>query len=190
MDMDQEYILLSGKKELDIYVNPQRQTILRQMQIVGVPMTAKQISDQVGVSASSVQHHIRLLCELGIVEKSHTEQIHGITATYFRALPKTVRIGSFVADECSNQRVAMMQAQLNSTFSGFLNYCGHQSEQSIGQTQFGDMLTGILHLRKEEAKELYALITGFLKTHEPVAEQAQAWEYALIAYPVEESKHA
>ena len=56
-----EPIILSGKKELDIYVNPQRQNILRCMQIKGEPMTAKQIADQVGISASSVQHHIRLL---------------------------------------------------------------------------------------------------------------------------------
>ena len=43
-----EPIILSGKKELDIYVNPQRQNILRCMQIKGEPMTAKQIADQVG----------------------------------------------------------------------------------------------------------------------------------------------
>lgn len=65
-----EYIILSGKKELDIYVNPQRQNILRCMQIKGEPMTPKQIADQVGISASSVQRHIRLLKELGIVEQS------------------------------------------------------------------------------------------------------------------------
>jgi predicted ArsR family transcriptional regulator len=45
--------------------------------IAGVPMTAKQIADKIGISASSVQHHIRLLAELGIVEQSHIEQITG-----------------------------------------------------------------------------------------------------------------
>ena len=94
-----EPIVLTGKKELDIYVNPQRQNILRCMQIAGVPMSAKQIADQVGISASSVQRHIRLLRELGIVEQSHTEQIHGITATYFRVLPRNVRIGGLKDDD-------------------------------------------------------------------------------------------
>ena len=185
-----ETIELTGKKELDIYVNPQRQNLLRCMQIAGVPMTAKQIADRIGISASSVQHHIRLLCELGIVAQSHTEQIHGITATYFRALPKTVRIGSFTEDEHSNQRIALMQANLNRIFTGFLSYCADSNEESIGSSQFGDMLSGIVHLRQEEAKELYALITDFLEKHEPLSEHASAWEYALIAYPVGENKHA
>jgi DNA-binding transcriptional regulator GbsR (MarR family) len=185
-----EPIVLTGKKELDIYVNPQRQNILRQMQIAGTPMTAKQIADLVGISASSVQHHIRLLCELGIVEQSHTEQIHGITATYFRVLPRTVRIGSFVADECGNQRVAIMQSSLNSIFTNFLRYCAKTGEPRPGEPQFGDMLSGISHLRDDEASELYALICDFLQAHETVAEHTTAWEYALIAYPVEASRNA
>jgi DNA-binding transcriptional regulator GbsR (MarR family) len=185
-----EPIVLTGKKELDIYVNTQRQNILRQMQIVGIPMSAKQIADLVGISASSVQHHIRLLCELGIVEQSHTQQIHGITATYFRVLPRTVRIGILVADDCSNQRVAVMQANLNRVFTGFLTYCAKTSEESVGFSQFGDMLSGISHLRDDEAKALYVLITDFLQAHETVAERTSAWEYALIAYPVEGEPHA
>ena len=183
-------IVLTGKKELDIYVNPQRQNILRLMQIHGEPMTAKQIADQIGISASSVQHHIRLLMELGIVEQSHTEQIHGITATFFRALPKTVQIGSLMADEHSNQRIALMQANLSGTFNRFLDYCAATSEQTIGETQFGDMLSGITHLRPDEAKQLYALIADFLQAHETIAENTSPWEYALIAYPVLEKPHA
>ena len=183
-------IVLTGKKELDIYVNPQRQNILRLMQIHGEPMTAKQIADRVGISASSVQHHIRLLRELGVVEQSHTEQIHGITATYFRVLPVNVRIGSFFADEHSNQRVALMQGNLNSAFTGFLDYCAASRGAEAGDQQFGDLLHGITHLKHDEAKQLYQIITDFLQAHESPAEQTSAWEYALIAYPVEEEKHA
>ena len=185
-----ETIVLTGKKELDIYVNPQRQNILRLMQISGVPMTAKQLADQVGISASSVQHHIRLLIELGIVEPSHTEQIHGITATYFRVLPKTVQIGSLMADEYSNQRIALMQANLTRTFSGFLQYCSGTSEATIGDQQFGDLLSGITHLKPEEAKALYSMIADFLQAHEEASQNTSAWEYALIAYPVSEKPHA
>jgi DNA-binding transcriptional regulator GbsR (MarR family) len=185
-----ETIVLSGKKELDIYMNPQRQNILRQMQIVGEPMTAKQIADQIGISASSVQHHIRLLAELGIVEQSHTAQIHGITATYFRALPKTVQIGSLMADEHSNQRVALMQANLNGTFNRFVDYCAASSAETIGENQFGDLLSGITHLNPDEAKALYALLAHFLQAHEAASEGSSAWEYALLAYPVSEKSHA
>jgi len=185
-----ETIVLTGKKELDIYMNPQRQNILRCMQIHGTPMTAKQIADQIGISASSVQHHIRLLKELGLVEQSHTEQIHGITATYFRVLPVNVRIGSFMADEYSNQRIALLQTSLNSVFNGFVDYCGTAPAPTDRAVQFGDMLSGITHLKPEEATELYAMIGAFLEAHEIPAEHTSAWEYALIAYPAREKPHA
>ena len=185
-----ETIVLSGKKELDIYMNPQRQNILRQIQIAGEPMTAKQIADQIGISASSVQHHIRLLAELGIVEQSHTAQIHGITATYFRAVPKTVQIGSLTPDEHSNQRVALMQANLNGTFNRFVDYCAASSAETIGDGQFGDLLSGVVHLKPDEAKALYALIANFLQTHEGTSDGTSAWEYALLAYPVSVKPHA
>ena len=60
-----EKIILSGKRELDIYVNPQRQNLLRCMRIASIPLTPKGIADRIGVSASSVQHHIRKLLEIG-----------------------------------------------------------------------------------------------------------------------------
>jgi DNA-binding transcriptional ArsR family regulator len=182
-------IVLTGKKELDIYVNPQRQNILRCMQISGEPMTAKQIADHVGVSASSVQHHIRLLRELGLVEQSHTEQIHGITATYFRLLPRNVRIGGLKDDGEDNLRIALMQADVSRRFAGFLAYCEALGDHISDDTQFGDMLSGITHLKQSEARDLYQMIRSFLDTHECRAEDTSAWEYTIIAYPVEQAKH-
>ena len=184
-----ETIVLSGKKELDIYMNPQRLNILWQMRVAGVPMSAKQIADRVGISASSVQHHIRLLVELGIVEQSHTALIHGITTTYFHALPKTVQIGSLMADEHTNQRIALMQANLNGIFNRFVDYCAVSSAETIGDYQFGDMISGITHLTPSEAKELYQMIRSFLGAHENRNSGTEAWEFAIIAYPVGQDQH-
>jgi DNA-binding transcriptional ArsR family regulator len=182
-------IELTGKKELDIYVNPQRQNLLRCMQVAGVPMTAKQIADQIGISASSVQHHIRLLRELGLVDQSHTEQIHGITATYYRVLPKTVNIGGLIEDGNQGQRIALMQADLSRTFSGFLSYGAALAENADAGRQHGDLLSGIVHLGRDEAKELYAMIRAFLDAHMESTPGGDAWEYALIAYPLESGEH-
>ena len=179
-----ETIVLSGKRELDIYVNPQRQNILRLMQIAGVPMTAKQIADQVGISASSVQRHIRLLGELGIVEQSHTEQIHGITATYFRVLPKNIRVGGLRDDGENNQRIALMQADISQRFAGFLAYCQALGARISDEDRFGDMISGITYIKPSEAKELYQMIRSFLDAHECRSADSDAWEFAIIAYPV------
>jgi len=183
-------IVLSGKRELDIYMNPQRQNLIRCMQISGAPMTPKQISARLGISASSVQHHLGQLMELGLVELDHTEQIHGITASYYRVLPKNIQIGSLVDDELKHQRLALMQASLSSIFSGFATYCAEHSEATLGPEQHGDMLTGITHLSPAEATELYGLIRAFLDAHEEGAEGTVPWEYALIAYPAAEKPHA
>ena len=184
-------IVLSGKKELDIYINPQRQKLLRCMKIAGVPMTPKQLSDQLGISASSVQHHIKKLVELGIVELSHTEQIRGITASYYKVLPKTISIGGQIADENDDQRLAIMQNSMNSIFSSFTEYCKSNRARMEQDVQHGDMLSGILRLGREEAKELYGMIRDFLDSHEQTESKDGApWEYALIAYPVTEEKDA
>ena len=182
-------IVLTGKKELDIYVNPQRQNLLRRMRISGVPMTPKQLADQMGISASAVQHHIKLLTDLGVVELHHTERIHGITARFYSVPPKTICIGSLLNDEYRDQRVALMQADLSRTFSGFTTYC-EQAPAHADQRQYGDMLSGVVHLEEAEAKELYAMIRAFLKEHEQTDKSGAAWEYALVAYPVSEEAHA
>lgn len=183
-------IVLSGKRELDIYMNPQRQNLIRCMQISGVPMTPKQLSNQIGVSASSVQHHLNQLIELGLVELDHTESIHGITASYYRILPKTVQIGSLVDDGLSHIRLALMQADIARIFAGYSDYCQTNPLSAATPEQFGDMLTGISHLTPVEATELYGLIRAFLDAHEVGASGTSPWEYALIAYPVSEKPHA
>ena len=183
-------IVLSGKRELDIYMNPQRQNMIRCMQIAGVPMTPKQLSNQIGVSASSVQHHLLQLIALGLVELDHTESIHGITASYYRILPKTVQIGSLANDGLSHQRLALMQAHIARIFSGYTNYCLANPQAAAGPEQFGDMLTGISHLAPAEATELYGMIRAFLAAHEESDSGTTPWEYALIAYPAAEKPHA
>lgn len=184
-------IVLSGKKELDIYINPQRQNLLRCMRIAGVPMTPKQIADRIGISPSSVQHHIRKLVELGIVELSHTELIRGITAKYYHVLPKTVSIGLMVEDETREDRFVLMQNALSTVFSSFAEYCRKAPANITDEgEQHGDMLSGIINLEREEAKELYGVIRSFLAAHEHKGKAGTAWEYALIAYPVAEAEDA
>lgn len=54
-----EKITLSTKKELEIYMNPVRQKLLRLLGRSKIPMTPKQLSEKLEISPSSVQHHIK-----------------------------------------------------------------------------------------------------------------------------------
>jgi hypothetical protein len=52
------------------------------------------------------------------------------------------------------------------------------------------MLSGVIHLTREEAKELYGVIRTFLDSREEKKEDTTPWEFTLIAYPVAEVKDA
>lgn len=184
-----DVVVLSGKKEMDIYINPQRQKLIRCMRLAKAPQTPKQLADQMGISASAVQHHLKKLGELGLVEVSHTELIHGITASYYKLLPKTVSIGGtmggLIQDEYAEQRFALMQNSVSAVFEGFARYCKN-ADKSNSHTEHGDILSGIIYLAPQEAKELNGIIRAYLDAHETAKEDCEPWEYALITYPVQE----
>ena len=181
-----EPIVLRTKQELDIYINPQRQNILRHMRIAGEPMTPKQLADRIGISASSVQHHIGRLLAIGVVELRRTEIIHGILARYYGLVPRMISIGLGANPDQLPQRIAVLQNAAAQAFAGFADYCAADYPQAEPGAPIGDMLYGILHLEPEQAKELLTLVHRFIQAHEAKTERSSAWEYAMIAYPVRE----
>lgn len=78
---------ITTRKQLDIYMNPQRQRLLHEMQLIVRPATCKELADAMGISASSVTHHMKKLEELGLVELDHTEVVRGINARYGGLFP-------------------------------------------------------------------------------------------------------
>ena len=88
-----ETVDLNTREKQNAFMNPARQDILRLLQLAGRPMTPKELSDKMGISASSVTFHIKKLVDLGVVALDHTENIRGITARYYKALNVAVRLG-------------------------------------------------------------------------------------------------
>ena len=185
-----ETILLAGKKELDIYINPQRQQLLRTLTLHGQPMTPKQISVYMGISASAVQHHIRKLVELGVVEQTHTESIRGIMAHYYRAKAVMVRIGCEAGDAAQPQRMALIQNGVNSVLNGYLQYVANATPTVAAPDALGDVLWGVARLLPQDAAKLMSLIRDFVAKQDATLATGDVWEYALIAYPVAEDAHA
>ena len=185
-----EPVVLREKKDLDIYINPQRQRLLRLMTVEGHPMTPKQLSDEMGISPSSVQHHLNRLAELGLVAVDHTENVRGITAHYYIAVPRVVSVGCVQQDENTPQRLALIQSGVNRVFQGVIDYYHTLKPEELGKPDMGDVLWGIARLRPEEAEQLFSIIHRFLQKHEGTAKDGDPWEYALIAYPVKEEPHA
>ena len=47
----------------------------------------------------------------------------------------------------------------------------------------GDFTSGVVHLSKKDAEELYHLILDFTDTHSVPGEDTIPWEFGLVAYP-------
>ncbi len=162
---------------MEIYMHPKRQQILHELSVQG-PMTAKMLSSELDMTPSSAKHHLLRLQELGVVEVDHTQLIHGITATYFRKVAITISF-STLAEE--NKVVA-------SNFATKQVYDRFYEKERKGFDENGhflaDQLSGVIHLREDEADELYKLIRSFLDDHEGREKGTVPFSYALVAYHV------
>ncbi len=178
-------ISFSTKEELNIYMSPQRQQLLRVMHINGRPMTAKMLADKLCISASSASHHISKLMQLKLIEEDHTEVINGITAKYFRLADVTVSVGIHKDDGLFDEKNALVQNFLQNTLNGLLR--GKEYARSIGipeddMKNLGDCIGGVVHLKPEDAQALLELIRKFTDEHEAYSEGTEPWEFAVIFY--------
>ncbi len=181
-----DLILLSTEKELRIFMLPLRQKIIRYMRITGKPVTAKQIADELCITPSSAQHHIKKLKEIGVVEFDHNETINGIVANYMKLTSKTISIGLSADDELSDQRNILSKNMIFNVYKGFQENLekarSNKTVEKILDNNLGDMLSGVVHLSEEKSEELFKLINKFISENEVAGENTHPWEYAMIAY--------
>lgn len=184
-------VALTSKKELDIYMSPMRQRLLRQISIAGTPMTPKMLADKLQISASGVQHHIKKLMLLGLIELDHTEIINGITASFYKPAQVTVQIGLSQSDALAEQREVLIQDSIAQVYDGFrkqmkkrISVQGDKDTESL--QKWGDILSGVVHLDEQQSDELMKLVTEFIHQHAVPTGDSCPWEYVIIAYNAEE----
>lgn len=184
-------ITLTTREELNIYMSPVRQQLLRELSISKDPMTPKALSDKLKISASSVQHHIKKLMSLGLIELDHTEIINGITASFYKKAQVLVQVGLDKSDDLSLQRFALIQDSIAQVYDGFcrqmkkrMSLQGNNDIESI--QKWGDILSGVAHLNEQESDGLMKLIVSFLEEHSRPTTGSTPWEYAIIAYKAED----
>ncbi len=177
-------ITLKSEKELRIYSLPLRQKILREMQLLGRPVTAKEIADRLEITPSAAQHHLKQLMSIGLVEPDHTETVHGIQARYLRLAQVTVSIGQQYKDTLAPMRDETVKAGLITALNGFMRTVERNREKPESENihKLNDIVTGIVHLTPKEADDFYQLVTGFLDSHTVAGPDTKPWEVALLAY--------
>lgn len=186
-------ITLTTKEELNIYMSPTRQQLLRQLSIANAPMTPKMLSEKLSISASGVQHHIKKLMSLGLIELDHTEVINGITASFYKPTQVTVQIGLARDDGLAQQREVLVQDIIAQVLDGFRTNMKKRA-QITGESdpaklkKWGDILSGIAYLNDEESSELIENIEDFIEQHSKPEAGRNPWEFAIIAFKTEEAE--
>ena len=180
MDM----ITLQTKEQLDIFMNPQRQRLLRIMDRSAAPRTPKDLSLELGVSPSSVQHHLKKLESIGLVCLDHTADIHGITARYYAAVKAIIHIGAEEDDSLSDARglalKMVVEGVLDDAVTDLLG------PASGGHT--GDVVTGVAHISPEQRAELQKMIRRFIEENSIPSDGTEPWEFALTYHRAEDRK--
>lgn len=180
-----EIINLDTREKQNAFMNSARQDILRLLQLAGRPMTPKELSDKMGISASSVTFHIKKLVELGVVALDHTEQIRGITARYYRPLNVSVRLGLLAPGGDGAAQDMFLHRTVEQVLAGVQGLKRLAEEKALGEEDMmglGDMHSGVVYLTREEAVELQRRMMEFLHEKEALRPGAQAYEYVLMAY--------
>lgn len=183
--MDHKIIRLVTREELNIYMSPVRQELLRALRLGDGPMTPKALADKIKVSPSSVQHHLKKLLSLGVVEVDHQELINGITATYYRETLATVQVGLGRGDALQEEREAIATDMVGRVLQGFFKLTRSAPPgMSVEELeQYGILANGVLSLSPNEREELMKLVNQYLLHHgTPNPNQGERWEYVVLAY--------
>lgn len=175
-------IALTTREQIDIYMNPQRQRILKVMDLYAVPVTSKQISLKLGISSAAVTHHLKKLEELGVVALDHTAMVHGIQAKYYVHVPVNVNFGSDKHDDIEVEKGVLSDYLINETWKGFKQHLSLVKDKN-NSCQMGDASCGIVYLTKEDAMELKSIIQEFYKKHAAPGPDTTPWETAVVFFP-------
>lgn len=185
-----ETILLDTEEKLKIYSYPLRQRILRTMRVEGVPLTSKKIADILGLSPSSARHHLLKLQKIGLVRHDHYEMVNGIRADYLKVVDATVSFGIQMDDDLYGKREQTMRQLLADIVQRFFSSIPRLRSQKaeVPESFKGDLVTGIIHLREDDAKQFHTLVRTFLDEHEVKDGQGQkVWEFAFLMYETQRS---
>jgi DNA-binding transcriptional ArsR family regulator len=168
---------LKDDNQLQIFMHPKRQDILHLLSVEG-PATAKMVSDALAMTPSSAKHHLLKLQGLGVVEEDHTRLIHGIKATYYRKAEVAVSFG-----ELDQQKQRLVSDFVSHRIQNDL-YAKPRTHQDEDGHFAADQLSGLVHLSREQADQVYQLIRSFVEEHEQKIQGTEAYVYSLVAYRV------
>ena len=185
-------IILDTPEKNKIYMNPQRQRLIRLMQVSGEAMTPKQLSNELGISPSAATAHIKKLESLGVLRLDHTKKINGITAKYYALedVNISLKTNEQQDDSVVNEQEVFLNYMMNENWQGFLEYKRNlwargEKNTDVPAPVTGDVISSVAFLTDEDAAELKNYIIDFLAAHADKQPNTKPWSTTLLAYPVD-----
>lgn len=154
--MDTEKIL-KNPEEIKIFMDNKRREIFRILFHRKIPMTSKQIADEMQLNASTVHFHTNKLLSIGVLKISHTEIINGIVAKYLEPTATQIIIDAS-SDSVNliskvNNKIAVEADKLfNQAKIDFMDNC-HIENNNPKRINYSE-----LYLTKEEFIKFNSLI--------------------------------
>lgn len=105
--MARRSIVLEERKQIKIFTNPVRQEMIRLLRLSEVPLTAKDLADRLYLSPAAVQHHLKKLEEIGVVEVDHHARAGDMEVTYYRDADVEVQLQMGRNDGFQGEREAL-----------------------------------------------------------------------------------
>lgn len=179
--MSDNKISLTSEREIRIFTDPLRQRLLAQMEILGIPVTAKKLADALGITPSSAKHHLLQLQSIGLVEVDHLETIRGIVATFYRRTGREIYLHAEVPG-LEREKALAMENDLRMVQEGF--WQSIDASRTAGQPlPWGTTdRSGVLHLTREEMDELQAVINTYLEAHHAPKPGTHPIRFAMLCY--------
>ncbi|MFQ7158156.1 MAG: ArsR/SmtB family transcription factor [Ruthenibacterium sp.] len=181
--MKEKTIYIQTEKELRTYMHPLRQQILFELSLRPQGMTAKQLADALGIAPSSAGHHLGKLEQMGLVELTRTEMIHGFCAKFYKAADVTVNINAY-------RSAPLMQEALlnNNTAQQLQRVFDVAAQMQPGEEKANPLLASsrysAVYLTQREAQEFADMLTRFFHAHstpEQAGEGAHLYEISMLS---------
>jgi predicted transcriptional regulator len=165
-------LAVSSKEDIKIISSPQRQRIFKLMQMNDKPLHGKEIADRLGIKAPSAHYHLRKLEEVGAIRVSHTQNINGITATYYEPAVDIMMTGedflSSTDDEHISNKLLLTANVFNEAKTSFVNTLGkklRESTQSRDSFYFAMLQSTIIYLSSEDMELLNEEVNTLFKKY-------------------------
>lgn len=162
--MARRSIVLEERKQIKIFTNPVRQEMIRLLRLSEVPLTAKDLADRLYLSPAAVR----------IISKNWRRSAwwrwitmpgRAIWRSPITAMPTWKYSSRWGATTDSGEREALAANLVDGAFRRFLAAAQQHNENEL--SEYGAMLSGVLHLSPEDRRILMEQVGQFLRAMIP-----------------------